>query len=181
MKHLFKSISILFVVTCLAGCADTSPITDLKVETSGHFTAEQLNYLASQDYSETSPYNGNMSKSIPSPVRFDWKGGQGQYRFSFSNDYNNQEVEYETHQETKDHLYDFYNPILGANYTVKVKYRGYEEQIVTFKESVTVPGPRNIRVEGVENFRDIGGWGNFVNNEYQTYIKLLFLIGVLRK
>ena len=179
MKQVSRIIASLFVTTCLLGCNNTSPITNLKVDVKGHFTEEQLNYLKSEDYTSTSPYNGNMSMSKPNPVRFSWNSGKGEYHFTITNDYDNKEIGY----FTKDNPFDFYNPILGANYKVKINYRGYEEQEISFKEEVTVPGPRNIYIEGVENMRDIGGWGKMVNGEYQTYMKqcLLYRSGRFNK
>ena len=167
MKKVFLSVATLLMVSSLVACNDFSPVTNFVALPIGHFTAEQLNYLSSDDYSDTTPYNGNMSKSDPNPVRLTWTSGKGQYLIKFTSDYNGEEAEY----YTPDKPFDFYNPILGANYTVTIKYRGYHLEETTFKESVTVPGPRNIRVEGVENFRDIGGWGRFVDGEYKTYMK----------
>ena len=167
MKHIYKIIPSLMIAACLAACNDFSPVTELEATPSGHFTDIQLVYLQSNDYTDTSPYNGNMSKSDPTPVSISFKGGKGSCLFKFTSDYPGEDAEY----YTSDKPFDFYNPILGATYTVSIKYRGYHLEETTFKESVTVPGPRNIRVEGVENFRDIGGWGKFVNNAYQTYMK----------
>ena len=153
MKNLIKPVSLLFLVALLAACTNSS-ISDLKAETQGHFTEEQLNYLKSQDYANTSPYNGNMSMSKPLPVHLSWKASSGIFNIVLTNNYNDEVVTY----ETKEKSFDFYNPILGAEYTVQVFYRDSNEEI-SFVENTPVNGPRNIYVDGVENFRDIGGWG----------------------
>ena len=168
MKKVFLSVASLLMVSSLVACNDFSSVTEFMATTSGHYSDIQLVYLQSENYADTTPYNGNMSKSDPNPVRLTWKSGKGQYLLRFTNDYNPED---ETEYYTKDNPFDFYNPILGATYTVTIKYRGYHLVETTFKENVTVPGPRNIRVEGVENFRDIGGWGRFVDGEYKTYMK----------
>ena len=167
MKKLVLTLTTIASLVSLVSCS-SSEISNLKVESKGHFTDEQLNYLKSEDYTNTSPYNGNMKMSKPNPVRFTWNGGKGEYYFTFINDYDNKEIGYFTDSNP----FDFYNPIIGAGYLVKIKYKDYEEQEIVFREDVQVPGPRNIYIDGVENMRDIGGWGRFnADGKYVTYMR----------
>lgn len=154
MKHLSRTISLLMMITGLVACNDSVPINFLTARPQGHFTPEQLNYLKSDNYADTTPYNGNMSVSKPLPVSITWKNGKGQQFVTLTNNYDDNEVTY----EVRNNSLDFYNPILGATYTATVRYREYSST-VTFEEKTEVNGPRNIYVDGVENFRDIGGWG----------------------
>ncbi len=166
MKKVFLSVASLLMVSSLVACNDLSPVTEFLATTSGHFTDIQLTYLQSENYADTTPYNGNMSKSEPLPVKLTWKSGSGQYIINLIGENNVDIAQYSIRKKE----FNFYNPMIGVIYTALVQYRNYK-QTVAFKEEVTVPGPRNIFVEGVENFRDIGGWGKFVDGEYKTYMK----------
>lgn len=160
-------LPLLLVIPLLMACELTNTITLLNAETKGHFTDVQLDYLNSKDYSNTDPYNGIMSVSAPLPVNITWESNE---KISYSVEFFEEEdcnansliVTYETDETS----FDFYNPIFGQDYYVRVM--GYKDgtskrfkpsNIKSFKETPTVKGPRNIYVEGVENFRDIGGWG----------------------
>ena len=165
-----KALLPLLLVIPLVACNNTSssytPVTNVKASVSGHFTEAQLKYLSSEDYLDTTPYNGNMSVSKPLPVNITWEAGEGTYQVYINNDSNNETTIYETSEKS----FDFYNPVFGQSYTVNVKFN---DSIVptSFIEYPSVPGPRNIFVDGVENFRDIGGWGKFVDGHYKTFIK----------
>lgn len=164
-----KALLPLLLVISLAACNNTqyTPVSNLKAVTSGHFSEAQLNYLRSENYADTTPYNGNMSVSKPEPVHITWEAGEGDYQVyvNWEKD-NNIPIIYNVSEKE----FDFYNPLFATQYTVTVKY--YDSVVpVIFTESPTVSGPRNIYVDGVENFRDIGGYGKLVNNLYRTHIK----------
>lgn len=184
MKRIITAISSLVILASLVACesAQSGPfVKDFKADVKEHFNEEQLNYLRSENYADTTPYNGNMSKSKPVPVTFSWKSYRKktnlwlrykETRFGVSR------VNIAYYPNLKENNYEFYNPVFGYEYLAFAytdsefspeEYRGEEE--VVFTVNPTVPGPRNIYLEGVENARDIGGWGKFVNGEYKLFMK----------
>ena len=183
MKRLNRTLLPLLLLVSLTACQNQTPIVsnsespipdsnvilinNLQIDTSGHFSDIQVNYLTSDDATDTTPYNGNLSKADPIPVSISWDD-KSPDKFA--------EVEItpeggETivYQVNDSHL-DFYNPIFNRRYTVSIQ-KGTIMLKGTFTENNSVPGPRNLKVDGVENFRDIGGWGKFENGAYKTFIK----------
>ena len=161
-----KTILTLLFVIPLVACQSPAPkITLLKADTSGHFTEAQLNYLNNNDSSNTSPYNGNMSVSKPLPVSISWESEvSASHYVELYEDEACQKLITRYMCASNENSFDFYNPIFNQNYYIKVSLkdtdgRSNDSNILSFKESPSVKGPRNLYVEGVENFRDIGGWG----------------------
>ena len=168
MKKIILSLLLVFP---LVACSSSGiAVNNLKAETQGHFTEAQIKYLTNDDPSNTSPYNGNMSVSKPEPVTITWESSRDDisYCVDFYQDCGEEGslgykiVSYLTDEAS----FDFYNPIFNQEYYVRVT--GYKDgtskkfepsNVASFKESPTVRGPRNLYVEGVENFRDLGGWG----------------------
>ena len=159
-------LPLLLVIPLVACSTPMTAVSNLKADSQGHFTEAQINYLTNNDLSNTSPYNGNMSVSKPEPVTITWESTRDDisYCVDFYKDIgeegspSNIIVSYLTDKTS----FDFYNPIFNQEYYVRVT--SYKEgikpsNVISFKESPTVKGPRNLYVEGVENFRDIGGWG----------------------
>ena len=140
-----------------------NPPSELKAVTSGHFTEPQINYLNNEDPSNTSPYNGNMSVSKPLPISLTWESEiNASYFVEIYKDEDLKEkvVTYQTSEKS----FDFYNPIFNQDYYIKVCLKdtdggSLDSEVIHVKESPTVKGPRNLYVDGVENIRDIGGWG----------------------
>ena len=160
-----KALLPLLLVVPLVACSPQGQLVNvIKAEAtvSGHFSKEQIVYLTNEDSSNTSPYNGNMSVSKPVPVTISWDGSEGLYDVSFfeDEDLTKNIVSYSVEGQS----FDFYNPIFNKDYYVKVTYvcddsDAHNAETTSFKESPTVKGPRNLHIDGVENFRDIGGWG----------------------
>ena len=141
-------------------------ITNVQATSQGHFSEYQTNYLNSENYSDTAPYNGNLSVSKPLPINITWESNAGgPYMVNISN--SKGVLEYITNEKH----FEFYNAEFGVPYNVQIKVDNVLSEQVTFKESITVSGPRSLYVEGVENIRDIGGWGKFEDGTYKTYIK----------
>ena len=163
-----RLLTLLFVIP-LTACQTSDPtINLLKVDSKGHFTEAQLNYLTNDDPSNTSPYNGNMSVSKPVPVSISWESDKAvSYSVELYSDESCSKESLVTTYQTDETTLDFYNPIFDQTYYVKVY--GYDSDnkhvyekpsnVLSFVEKPTVKGPRNVYVDGVENFRDIGGWG----------------------
>ena len=140
-----------------------NPPSELKAVISGHFTEPQINYLNNEDPSNTSPYNGNMSVSKPLPISLTWESEiNASYFVEIYKDEDLKEkvVTYQTSEKS----FDFYNPIFNQDYYIKVCLKdtdggSLDSEVIHVKESPAIKGPRNLYVDGVENIRDIGGWG----------------------
>ena len=143
-------------------------ITNVQVSSKGHFSEYQTNYLNSENYSDTSPYNGNLSVSKPLPINITWESNvEGPFTVKIVGPSHDGVLEYVTNEKH----FEFYNAEFGVPYNVQICKDHVLSQHVSFQENITVSGPRSLYVEGVENVRDIGGWGTFVNGEYKTFIK----------
>lgn len=181
MKKIAVTLSTVISLLSLVAC--NGYISNIKCVNDGHYTEEQLKYLTSDKIDDTTPYNGNMSISAPKPIVVSFK------RVNYSKS-NSVDVKV-TPVITDDWFvipspvtYDvlginelkFYNPVLNHKYLISVNSSSgetYEELTVENKQ--TVAGPRNLYIGGVENARDIGGWGKMVNGECQTYMKQCLL------
>lgn len=166
-----KFLLPLLIVSTLVACNSNATYSNLKAEVSGHFTPEQATYLNSDKYDDTTPYNGNMSVSKPLPVSISWDCNK---KSSFIVDlYKDSSLtDCVISYSTEENHFDFYNPIIGQEYFVKVTTQNSNSsESFSFKETLEVPGPRSLFVDGVENIRDIGGWGKYSGNTYVNYIK----------
>ena len=162
-----KALLPLLLVIPLVACSSStrSPVTNLKAEAQGHFTEAQLNYLTNNDPSNTSPYNGNMSVSKPLPISISWDKEENMtyhvYLYDSNEPSRKMVADYDAGQNNR---FDFYNPIFNMDYYISVEKRYPDggvigSELIQVKESPTVKGPRNMYIDGVENFRDLGGWG----------------------
>lgn len=179
MKKITAIIPSLVILSSLVACQ--SSIANVKAENKGHYTEEQLKYLTSDKYDDTTPYNGNMSISKPEPIVISFK----RVNYSKSNpvhltfiptagEYSSYTITYSVIGVSE---FNFYNPLLNHQYVLSVSNSLGDKkgEDITIENKQTVPGPRNIYIEGVENARDIGGWGKMVNGEYKTFMKQCLL------
>ena len=154
-------------------------IKNLTVTDNGHFTDAQLGYLSKDTYNNTDPYCGNMSVSAPKPIVLNWEGNLDHYYVYLFSDIERSKkiISYDVGTAT---TFEFFNGQLGKTYHWDVRgiVNGNSEVMYgSSASSFTVsvgehPGPRNLNIEGVENFRDLGGWGYFdESGNYKTYIK----------
>ena len=167
-----KIIKISFALAAVALLSACSAPTKLSVTGSGHFTAEQSAYLKSDNISDTTPYNGNMSLSAPTPTVLKWSGsGLNGYKVNLYKDEALQNLAFS--YSTKKTSLEFYNEELLTTYywNVTDKSGNKVSKTSSFKNTIDVAGPRNLNVDGVENFRDIGGWGVLTENGYKRYMK----------
>ena len=170
---LAKYLPLLFIVPmALTSCSGS--ISGLKSNRKGHRVTDiQYTYLTNDNPAETSPYNGNMSVSAPNPIRLSWNGqGVKEYKVSiFSDeDLQNLVVSY----KTSNTHYDFYNDELNKTYywIVSSADGSTKSKASSFVYNPDVSQPRNLFVDGVENFRDLGGWGTYSEeNGYKHYMK----------
>lgn len=104
-------------------------------------------------------YGLTQELSWPNPVRLKWKlkGAKAKsYVISLSTDKNSKTPHI---YKTKDSFKDIYNLKTGAEYYWSVKAKCGKENVVsdTFKFK-TKPGVRTLKIIGVSNVRDMGGW-----------------------
>ena len=157
-------LPLLLVIPLVACSTPSSPVTNLKAEPQGHFTEAQINYLTNNDPSNTSPYNGNMSVSKPLPISISWdKEENVEYTVNVHEGEAANRKLVVSYSVGNDNHFDFYNPIFNKDYYISVAKTDskstVECEVIQVKESPTVKGPRNMYIDGVENFRDLGGWG----------------------
>ena len=170
MNKIFKISFALMTVTLLSACSMKS--SNLTSKGSKHFTAEQEAYLKSETYDDTTPYNGNMSISAPEATVLSWKSsGMGTFKVSLYAD--EALTKLEATYYTKKKSLNFYNEKLMQRYywNVSDSKGNNVSQTASFKNVIDVAGPRNLNVDGVENFRDLGGWGVLTDTGYKRYIK----------
>ncbi len=173
---LLSLCSLFLVVSCTnnnptsnESAKPTPQIVDLLPD-GGSFsrlTEAQQAYIDREDYSDTAPYNGNLSRedvSFPKPIELSWKikdleetGIKYQVDIYKGSDI---AVSYITNEK----FLKFYNSEVGTSYTYKVSALDSSDKVlVTSEMSKTFEtekkGPRHLYVEGVENMRDLGGWG----------------------
>ena len=168
-RHL-KICFALAAVALLAGC--NSKPNGLRAQEGNHWTDEQMAYLTSSKIEDTSPYNGNMSISAPRPAQLFFKTSMKERQINIYRDegLTDLEVSHITHAPS----FSFYNGLLGQKYywTVSDTKGKKVSEASSFEMTLdNVVGPRNLFVDGVENFRDIGGWGRYVDGKYVTYMK----------
>ena len=172
-----KALLTLLLLFPLVACATNKTVVTftLNAVSHGHFSDIQAEYLAREDFSDTTPFNGNLSVSKPEPINITWDCNieatyfVGIYKDEACTDL---AVKYQTQEKSL----DLYNSLFNQDYYIKVstvENNGtvHSSEAVHVREDIKVAGPRNVYVEGVENFRDIGGWGYFENGEYRTYMK----------
>lgn len=149
--------------------------SELQASTGTIYTDPQLNYLNSENYADTTPYNGNMSVSAPKGRTLSWN-----YTGNFTpsefivNIYNDQELQdcigtYSV--ETTE--YTFFNEELDKTYYWNVSAEDFVSETASFTTGEQLIGPRNLYIDGVENARDLGGWTYFDedSNTYRHYMK----------
>ena len=154
---------------------------NMNVNDGGHFTEAQLGYLTKEAYDDTTPYNGNMSVSAPKPVVLSWEAENASsltLDLYEGNDRSNHLASYDVTGLSE---FNFYNGKFNQSYCWSLTAPSNNKSTNTIMSDVstftvgigTVAGPRNLNIEGVENFRDLGGWGYFDKDsgEYKTYIK----------
>ena len=165
-KYFFIIISSLL----LSGCNNKTPsnveftLTDLGQNVEFH-TELQLKYIDSEDYLTTMGIaSGSSEKSAPNAVNISWKAKpiNGKKTKKYVLDlYEGNNEESKWTYEVSDTEVDIYNLKINTTYSYKVT-AVYSDKSFTSEASVfktTSKAPRNLYVENVMNFRDLGGNG----------------------
>lgn len=157
-----RLISLIFTSFLLISCGGESKKQIKELKASGyetHHTDIQLAYLNSENYQDTTPYVGNLSKSAPNPTHLSWETEANNVTIHIyeGNDTTKEVVSYQVSEKE----FDFYNTKLGQEYTITVSDdEGKEETSEPIHFITGDRGPRNLFIDGVENVRDLAGWGN---------------------
>lgn len=156
-------LTLLFTSFLLISCGGESKKQIKNLTATGyenHHTEIQQTYLDSENYLDTTPYCGNLSKSAPNPVHLAWESEDAS-KFTVhvyeGNDTSKEVVSYQTTEKE----FDFYNTKLNQEYTITISDDdGKVDASEQIHFTTEAEGPRNLFVDGVENVRDIAGWGN---------------------
>lgn len=158
MKNHLKFIPFLSLVAILCSC--NTQVSFSNLSSSGfeqRHTDAQLAYLNSTDYLDTSPYTGNMSVSAPNPVVLSWEGTSKNVTVGIYKDEALTKL-VANYQINNGNSLEFCNGELGTTYYWNVSRQGTISETASF--TTDAKGPRNLFVDGVENFRDLGGYGH---------------------
>lgn len=150
---------------------EESYINNLTSSGDNYYSDAQYNYLVSENYLDTTPYNGNMSVSTPMPKLLSWEGNFEEYRVNI---YKDEELtDFVVNYFTNETSFEFYNGEVDQTYywTVSDVENTFVSEPASFTITRNVVGPRNLKIDGVENARDIGGWAKVVDGEYKFIIK----------
>ena len=146
-------------------------IANLSSSGDNYYTEAQFNYLNNDNPTDTTPYNGNMSVSAPLPKVLSWDGNLDEYKVNiYSDDYLQDLV---VSYVTSENSFEFYNGELEKNYywTVSSVDGTLVSECSDLFIARQVTGPRNLKIDGVENIRDIGAWEINDGGEFKKLIK----------
>lgn len=164
-KHLSTLLVALLCVASLLSlfaCAGTDGITlgefqapvDIHTELQSYYLQVRFNTDYTPDV-DTDEVKGIAELSRPDPVKLTWKSAKTheEYKLEVSEnaDLTNAQTFY-----TPQTSYNLYNCKIAAKYYWRVSADGEQSAIGTF--ATASDGPRNLYVDGVTNFRDVGGW-----------------------
>ena len=150
---------------------EESYINNLSSSGDNYYSEAQFNYLNNDNPMDTTPYNGNMSVSAPLPKVLSWDGNLDEYKVNiYSDDYLQDLV---VSYVTSENSFEFYNGELEKNYywTVSSVDGTLVSECSDLFIARQVTGPRNLKIDGVENIRDIGAWEINDGGEFKKLIK----------
>lgn len=136
-------VLLLIVIVIISSCSTSSAVYDIHPE-------KTEEYLLGSYELATVYAKGHEELSRCVPVVITWKGGDGYYTFILSTDedFSDSKV-----YRTETNSISLENLFTGTDYFWRV-----EETGETGSFTVSDHAPRLISVDGVTNFRDIGGW-----------------------
>ena len=146
-------------------------INNLSSSGDDYYTEAQATYLINGDPTDTTPYNGNMSVSAPLPKVLSWDGNLEEYKVNIYSDDDLQDLV--VSYVTKEKSFEFYNGELETTYYWTVS--SIDDTIVSDPSDIlisrSVNGPRNLKIDGVENVRDIGALEKLEDENFKKLIK----------
>ncbi|MCR5822946.1 MAG: tyrosine-protein phosphatase [Lachnospiraceae bacterium] len=167
MKNIFKKttwILLLLTAFAFASCGKKAEITlfnnDLvSIHTEAQAAALEAGYEKFLEHAF-----GTKELSAPEPVVFKWNATQGKnaltgkFTFYFAD---NEAFDNALAIETEEREYSLTNLKIGQTYYWKVEVLtddGAKVESDVARFTVSDIAPRNLSVDGVTNFRDVGGW-----------------------
>ena len=128
---------------------DSSKITIHSELVSNFFSSSEYDYV-----SLPAEVDARTDQGDNNPIRITWTSTVPNQEFKVKFIDSEQTLEY----TTKSNSFDFYNYKLNTAYQVRIEVGNYVSEPISF----TTPNgySRTIKVEGVSNFRDLGGYGN---------------------
>ena len=156
-------VALLCVASLLSlfACVGTDGITlgefqapvDIHTELQSYYLQVRFNTDYAPDSNDE--VTGNVDLSRPDPVKLTWQSAKAhdEYKLEVSEnaDLTNAQTFYAPQKS-----YNLYNCKIATKYYWRVSADGEESKIGTF--TTASDGPRNLYVDGVTNFRDVGGW-----------------------
>ncbi len=150
-----KSFILFLLPLCLTACGGALSLEELKDVQIIHSEHQEL-YLLDNNPSNIGKYSAFASKegyANPTPIVLKWKGGKAPYTVSVSE---KEDMSNPYSEEVSKKTYDFYNAKINTTYYWTVKSGDKVTEVSSF--SVKGTSLRNIFVDGVDNFRDLGGY-----------------------
>lgn len=133
-------------------------------ETINVYNEWQLKYITSDDYEDTGVASGTMDWSRPTPINIAWQtsGADAQDIDGYKLKIIEGEQVVKTYKVEKNHSSaSITNLKMRTNYVLELNALYHDEIISTIKKNIIIDqnGPRLMDVEGVDNMRDLGGYG----------------------
>ena len=178
-KRILVFVLLLSILFSAVSCGGNTTVVDDVVETPKYVihladlgdnveihTKEQLAYInAPADSVKNYVADTYTERSYPKAVELSWIINEGDFipyvKYTLSvatrSDFSDAK-EY----KTSDEYYNLINLYIGTTYYWKVSFedpedgKTYESDVAAF--TTTSKGPRNVKIEGVTNSRDLGGW-----------------------
>ena len=150
-----KLVLLLLPLMLLTSCVIEPKLYFIDMMVIGYddmHTEIQLNYINSDNYEDTTPYSGNLSKSAPNPISFSWNTSEkvDKYKIYISKDEGFKDA---LVYEMNEPYFDFYNALYDTTYYYMIESDNiYTSDYFTTGE---LNGPRNLYIDGVENVRDL--------------------------
>lgn len=133
-------------------------------ETINVYNEWQLKYITSDNYEDTGVASGTMDWSRPTPINIAWRtsGADAQDIDGYELKIIEGEQVVKTYKVEKNQSsVSITNLKMRTNYVLELNALYQDEIISTIKKNIIIDqnGPRLMDVEGVDNMRDLGGYG----------------------
>lgn len=166
-KNMYKIFSLILLGTAivsLSACESDPKSVSFKLDTvegAEIHSEHQAAYLADPTYANIGKYSAFAEKegySVPIPISLSWSVTKAKsYVVNVSE---NADMSDAVSFNVKEKKLDFYNAKVNSKYywtvTANYKSNSFTSEVASFTTKDTIL--RNIFVEGVDNFRDLGGY-----------------------
>ena len=114
------------------------------------------------DWTDVIPGSDREERSLPAPVRFEWRdrpleiGHNGRKIYTFLIISENEDLSNPAVYVTRRSSYEVYNLRIGTKYYWCIQKNGRRSEVYSFTTENILP--RFVRIDGVSNVRDMGGY-----------------------